>query len=55
MQVAAGAPLRWNNLDASMMASTVLSAANPAGGLFCSLCHTVDHHWANCAVVQLEP
>ena len=38
-----------------MMASTVLSAADPVGGHFCPLCQAVDHTRAGCALAQLEP
>ena len=54
-QMAAGSLLAWTDLNASMMASTVLSAADPAGGHFCPLCQAVDHTRAECALAQLEP
>ena len=40
-QIAAGSLLAWTDLNASMMASTVLSAPDLAGGHFCPLCQAV--------------
>ena len=54
-QMAVGSLLAWTDLNASMMASTVLSAADPVGGHFCPLCQAVDHTRAESALAQLEP
>ena len=49
-QVLAGAPL---NLDASMMAATVLRSEN-VGGLLCSLCQACDHIQADCGTERFD-
>ena len=54
-QMAAGSLLAWTDLNASMMASMVLSAADPVGGHFCPLCQAVGHTRVECALAQLEP
>ena len=53
--MAAGSLLVGTDLNASMMASTVQSAADPAGGHFCPLRQAMDHTRSECALAQLEP
>ena len=50
-QVAAGSPLKWNDLSASLMAATVIKS----GGECCSLCHAADHGSQDCALASSEP
>ena len=52
--MAASSLLAWTDLNASMMASMVLSATDLAEGHFCLLCQAVDHTRVECALAQLE-
>ena len=48
-QIAAGSPLRWNDLSASLMAATVIKS-----GECCTLCHAADHSAQDCALASSE-
>ena len=54
-QQAALEPLtRWNTLNPSLLAATVLTQ-RPQGGQFCTLCRGVDHTRSQCALLCLQP
>ena len=53
-QMNAGAPLKWEELNPSLVAATVLSARMGEGQL-CSLCISADHTSGDCALAPLDP
>ena len=53
-QRAAGASLPWNEINASLMAATVLSHAGDKPCQSCPLCFGVDHTKEECALAPLE-
>ena len=51
---AAGAPLPWSDINASLMAATVLGQPNSNLGRTCSLCLAADHSREECALASIE-
>lgn len=54
-QAAADPLLRWNTLNPSLQASTMLGCRPSGQGNFCTLCRGVDHAQAQCALTCLQP
>ncbi len=53
-QVSAEPSIKWNSLNPSLMAATVLVAPSTAPGTFCPHCQEVDHHPSDCALVSVD-
>ena len=53
-QAACDPTIVWNELNASLLAATVLSTRSRHGA-FCTLCHEADHTAQDCALVFLYP
>ena len=53
-QAALDASMRWNTLDPSIQASTLVSHA-PSHTLVCGLCREPDHMASQCALAYLQP
>lgn len=54
-QVAADPSIRWNTLNPSLLASTVLGHRSTGARYFCTLCRAVDHTRTQCALAYMEP
>ena len=52
-QAALDESVQWNELNASLFASTILSAC-VGPSVFCSLCQEADHHAGNCALAFFQ-
>lgn len=53
-QIAADPAIRWNILNPSLLASTMMGYRSTGQGSFCTLCRMVDHTRAHCALAYLE-
>ena len=52
-QAASDPTLKWNAINSSLMASSVLNAAN--AGTYCHHCREVDHRPQDCALLAIDP
>ena len=53
-QMNAGGSSRWNELNTSLMATTVLSTQGGENGKFCQSCMATDHVQADCSLLLLD-
>ena len=53
-QMNAGGSSRWNELNTSLMAATVLSTRGGENGKLCQNCMATDHVQANCSLLSLD-
>ena len=53
-QAAAGASIRWSELNLSLMAATVFCAGGDNPSRACQLCFATDHTARDCALTSLE-
>ena len=54
-QTTADPSMRWNTLNPSLMAATVLAAPSTTPGSFCPHCQEVDHSPSDCALLSVDP
>ena len=54
-QLATDPSMRWNAVNPSLLASTMLGHRSPGSPSFCTLCRAVDHTRTQCALAYLEP
>ncbi len=54
-QSSADPSIRWNSLNPSLMAATVLAAPSTTPGSFCPHCQEVDHSPPDCALLSVDP
>ena len=54
-QLAAGTPLKWNEINPSLLSATVLGAPPFPSGRSCPLCLSWDHTRTDCALASLSP
>ena len=54
-QAAADPTIKWNSLNPSLMAATVLSIPSSSPSMFCPHCQEVDHKSSDCALVSVDP
>ena len=54
-QLAADPSVRWNTMNPSLLASTMLGHRSTSQSSFCTLCRMVDHSRAQCALGYMEP
>ena len=55
LQQAAGASLSWTDINASLLAATVLGQTGEKPSRSCQLCLASDHSREECALASLEP
>ena len=53
-QVATDASIRWNALNPSLLASTMLGRRSTGTPTFCTLCRSVDHNRVQCALAYFQ-
>ena len=54
-KAAANPSMRWNNLNASLMAATVFSSMSNLGSLtFCHHCNEADHSSSECVLLSVD-
>ena len=54
-QLNAGAGVKWNEVNPSLMAATVLASRGSEGSRICPHCMASDHSANECALTSLEP